>query len=504
MSSNNITLRKLIELKNVNTAMQFKAIPLDGDRYIITVKNGHVIDVYNAKQKAMVKVAKQMVATTAKPVPESIFKNIASKINHYFTNLLALEVYTFEIILSNKGMTIVDIIDSTAIANLENMNYKDRINTISSIFSPLNLPRLTILNNQGISNTSSSTLSNVTTSMILRPLASCYNFGYDYLVTPMEKLYTYVIVGEASYLKPNIVIKKEPFNSLGSITSAIKNKLTEGREDLLEQITKATVEKQLEAYNMLKTTLFEKYVNQDQIVFENKQVNRVQLVAAKTDKNKLAIFGMMKLDTGLTKDITYVVQNENIIWSNDKFASNFTDIRFYKNVHVTLCKQMNKYIQNKLSNIVMDSIMSSLPIEKLIVREIDTLPVQEKIKPQDIYLNNATNTDIFKECMRRLQNIALENESTEAINLMNTLGSYTSYESDVGEAFHTLIRRLQLTEQKKLVSVVTDINKYFEKPDDRLLASIKENMRKHKRHARDEVNDIRNLKRIKMSDSESE
>ncbi|QLI62429.1 DhNV_068 [Dikerogammarus haemobaphes nudivirus] len=435
-----------------------KCIVLDGTRYIIHVKNNEIIAIYDAKYKSK--------KEDEKPLADKNTPELITKLSHIlFTSGCANlpSEYVFEIIHSTKGILVTDILYQEGESLFENdVKYSNRITILNNLIQSLSA-KLKCIDREPYHNID---INLVMTPTIIRDLSSVLNFGSDYLISPIEKTFTYAIVGTAHILKPDIIFKREPYTKMGSLNTTMKMLLIgEEAETVLDKFTNVTDEKQLEFYNAQKKAMFEN-VTEDIIKVRNPQTQKVHLVAG-VNKNKLSIFGYTRDGKKqLNEENVFIVDMpETVRWEKESFKSNFIHIKYYKTFFHIVSRPINKFNIDKLSIVSLISSTALSPHNKINTEIFDSIPVVDTNTNIHKTLNTASNTEIIGECITRIGNILLESENTNLKTLFNNLLTFKHHDSKITEKFNELLRALELNEDevirtilKPLQNEITDVN----------------------------------------------
>lgn len=450
-------IRKLITYQNSLPCPKngCKCIVLDGIRYIIHIENNEIKNLYDAKYKQK--------KEDYKPLPEKTTEALIGKLANIFFVAGGVNLpdsYVFEIIHSNKGVLVTDILNLNG-DNFHNIKYSSRINTLSELIES-NSIKLRTISTVSIHNIDTSM---VTTPTIVRYLSSVPNYGTDYLINPTETTYTYIVVGSAYLPKPPIVIKREPYIKVAHISNATKNLHIGNNNNVLAKLSKLSEEQQLEFYNQKKEHLFKSCPDTvTSLPFPNSQTQKVFLVAG-VKKSKLSIFGYTKDIKKLVEDNVYIERPDILTWDNPEFESTFNHINYFKVFLHVVSKQLTKYNPNKLSVV---SIISSTALSEnttIAIENFDNIPTVETNPTSNKTLNNTTNDEIFSECITRIGNNLLQSENHSLRALFQNLQAIKQQDSLIQEKFNDLITALEGDEHSVIKNVlmplqneITDVN----------------------------------------------
>lgn len=442
------TLRKVItyQVGQPSPKNGFKCIVLDGVRYIVTIKNNEIQTICEAKTKPGKK-------DNLKVTPNKETFSLYSKLSNLFFNVAKVNLpdeYCLEIIVSNKGVLITDILYSSN-ENLENVKYLNRIEKIKSLVQS-HSSKLRVIKTDPVHHIETNLIS---TPTLLRCLCSVLTFGSDYIINPTEKTFTYAIVGVAYMKKNDFVIKREPYIKLTNINNNIKLQLI-GSDDqsLLSTLSELTEDKQLEFYNTQKNQLFDKVAEDvNTITLPNNQSQKVFLVAG-VNKNKLSIFGYTNDGKKLLDENIFINQPQNVTWEKPEFEKVFNNIKYYNKFYHIVSRQSNKFNPNKLRVI---SILSSTALSPNTITSydiFDNVPLNEH--PNNIHktLNNATNNEIITECISRIGNTLLQSETVALRNIFQNLKNFNELDATINEKFNDILCLLNTNETEIIRTIL--------------------------------------------------
>uniref|UniRef100_A0AAU8GFL3 Uncharacterized protein n=1 Tax=Faxonius propinquus nudivirus TaxID=3139431 RepID=A0AAU8GFL3_9VIRU len=512
----NIIIPKLIPYNTNNNKPKdgFKAIVLDGSRYLIHINNKEIQNIYDIKQK---NANKHRI-----PISEKLMKSMIDKIylyaNGQFMNKEAIYNYIFEIVYSHRAVKFIDIFYNECIPELNTTSYKDRIGIMHELIN-CNNSRFSVIDDKPLYDIN---INNVQVTTFLRCFHSFIPYIIDNIIQPIDSQYNYMVVGCGDLIRnTRIVLKKEPFTSLAQITSIIKQKIINGNTKILSDIESLETEKQIDIYNTLKAKYFENSKEEkdeeNNIIFVHSQVHQVHLLAAKNPNNSLLeIFGFAKYNNSIANDINTIIINqpENIYWSDPSFISNFSNLAFYKNIFVVTCRrQHNKYSKNKLTNLIISKVQSFINCNNIKnnMANIDTLPIVEKMKFGNITLNNATNDEIINECRKRLSNILVISNNFELQQLIQKIHKLQIHQNEIKNKLSELSALLSKTEHTYICSFINDLSKYTTETNKNIEKEIMHNIKissaHHKNLKRRNINNdnkINEMKKFKVDDDNLE
>lgn len=475
----------------------FKCLVLDGIKYLIDVLHGEVINVYDTKQKF-----NKNTPVNRQPLFDKSIKNMRDKLNDIFKHesiRLNSNQYVFEIIYSNKGVTITDVLYETKHPMLRTTTYQNRIAHLHDIFTKT-LPRLRTVDEKAVFNID---INSIHTPTVLRQMSSFLDLGKDYLVTPAKDNNTYMIVGSAQLLKQNIILKREPFLSTSSLSMPIKKILTSEDESVITEIATKANDEQLLFYNNLKNSLFSQHPElapDEHLVYPNPQLQFVNLIAGLENEN-LVIFGYAKPDAVInSENKVFAPQAERVKWAEAKFASLFEDVQFFKEFYQVVCRHNTKFVKGRLSNLTILSVLSFCNNNAINTANVDDIPVIEKNRLINSSLRTASNDDIIYECIRRIANLYTETKLCEHKYILENLKRIVKIDNEkIYENITNLIEMLRAEDdvnyESTIEMLIEQLSNVNHDEANLLLCDCMRNKRKIKR----DCDDRKNAKRIKYT-----
>ena len=383
---------------------QYKGFIIDdkSKRYIIAVRNKTIAEIYSTKLQKLALKTKTLT-----------LQKLNMHIGNAFTENLTDASYVFEIVLSIKDTTFVDILYHNS-EYLESSKYRDRLISLNELF-PTRNSQMKVLDTEP-------TLSidaGCDVNMIIRNLLEFPNYSNDHTLKSQRSV-NFLVLGQGIIKRVlNFSLKKDKYISVSEILPNTKRFLFNALGIQDPPKTELVEEKyQLEIFNDLKSKYFQQNkidvtdVDSEMIPLTVDQSYRVYLVGGRNTNYGITIFGVTKSGCKLFKDNLDTVKTmPNLInWESEEYKKQFKSqsIGYYENAFTVIAKQIQRSTSKKLSIINVTKTINRVDFRenetqiKGKIEEIAFVPPIETNKKSTETFNTASDNDVFGETIKRL------------------------------------------------------------------------------------------------------
>ncbi|UHB41822.1 hypothetical protein MrNuV_ORF099 [Macrobrachium rosenbergii nudivirus] len=387
-----IHIRQTNSIFTTDPKSGYRLIELFGPRYVITFKNGDIVNVVQYSKNA-------------KPIGMDDIENMK---NFFETSYIQNFNGSVEIIYNALKLSIIDIIHDEN-SSIMNKSYTERLSYLENIFNRELLLAAVV--------THGTNTNDIKVPTLFRSMDSCYRYGADVLIDPANKECVYALIGCARERKPKILVPEKPYDNIKQIPKYLKLKFE--HEYVKAEKVEVLEEDYIKDVNNWKQEIFQgKEIMEDGINIINKKENRYieiinpeyneyYLVAARdVQKNKLQIFGKVLksnkylLDKQESDDYitdAAVIDDLNDSWVNYQAKKDLEAIFYYDTFKIIACSLPK--ISKSLSTLSVLNVLLDKPYNELNLETLDVLPKKNTVNTKN--LTNISSLELMDELLNR-------------------------------------------------------------------------------------------------------